>query len=64
MKLNLVQWLWVGAAALFVSSLLLDVANVWNVPAEYMLVGSILLLVTNILVMPSDKEIRKARRRR
>jgi hypothetical protein len=64
MKLNLLQWLWVGAAVLFVFGLLLDVANVWNMSPTYMLLGSSLLVVTDWLVMPSLKELGRAQRRR
>ena len=64
MKLNLLQWLWVGAAVLFVLGLLLDVANVWNMSPIYMLLGGSLLVVTDWLVMPSLKELEQAQRRR
>ncbi|WP_324808801.1 hypothetical protein SH584_04230 [Sphingomonas sp. LY29] len=64
MKLNVVQWLWVSAAVLFVLALLLDVANVWNVPPIYMLLGASLLVVTEWTVMPSLKELGNTRRRR
>lgn len=64
MKLSSVQWLWLVAVALYAASLLLDVANVLNVPVIYMLLGSTLLLISGWLVMPSMKEMRKAQRRR
>jgi hypothetical protein len=64
MKLNAVQWLWLIAAAFYIASLLLDLANVLNVPPIYMLLGSTLLLISAWWVGPSMKEIQKAHRRR
>ena len=63
MKLNVVQWLWVSAAVLFVTGLLLDVADVWNMPPIYMMMGGALLVLTDWMVMPSLKEMDGARRR-
>lgn len=64
MRLNWIQWFWMSAAVLFVASLLLDIANIWNVSPTYMLLGSTLLLVSNWWLMPSMKKIEKAQRRR
>jgi hypothetical protein len=64
MKLNAIQWAWMGAAALFVASLLLDVINIVNVPPVYMLLCSTSLLVAGWWVGPSLIELEKAQRRR
>lgn len=64
MKLNLLQWLWVSAAALFVLCLLLDIANVWNMSPTYMLLACSLLVVSDWFVMPSLRKPEKAQRRR
>ncbi len=64
MKLNTAQWLWMSAAALFMASVLLDLANVVNVPPIYWLLGSTSLTVIGWWVMPSMKELKKAQRRR
>lgn len=64
MKLNVIQWLWMSAVSLFAASLLLDLANIINVPPIYMLLVSTALLVSGWWVMPSMKEIAKAQRRR
>ena len=45
MKLNAMQWIWMAAVALFVASLLLDLAGVVNVPPIYMLLCSTSLVV-------------------
>jgi hypothetical protein len=42
--------------------LLLDLANVWNVQPIHMLMGASLLVVTERMVIPSLKEMQKARR--
>jgi hypothetical protein len=63
MKLNAIQWLWMGVTALFVMSLLLDVAGILNVPPVYILCST-LLVVIGWWVGPSIKELEQARRRR
>jgi membrane protein implicated in regulation of membrane protease activity len=64
MKLNALQWAWMSAAAIFVASLLLDLANIVNVPPIYMLLCSTLLVVVGWRVMPSIKELEQPQRRR
>jgi hypothetical protein len=63
-KLTAIQWLWMSAVACFAASLVLDLADILDVPPIYMLLGSTLLLVSGWWVMPSITEIGKARRRR
>jgi hypothetical protein len=64
MKLSVIQWVWMGAAACFVGSLLLDVADLVNVPPIYMLLCSTSLVVAGWWVGPSVKELGKAQQRR
>ncbi|HEX8513633.1 MAG TPA: hypothetical protein VF688_11080 [Allosphingosinicella sp.] len=64
MKLNRIQWLWMIAAAALMLSLILDLADVLDVPTFYILVGNMLLLVSGWWVIPSMREIDKAQRRR
>ena len=64
MKLNAIQWIWMGAVVVFAGSLLLDLAGVVNVPAIYMLLCSMSLVVAGWWVGPSIKELDKAQRRR
>jgi hypothetical protein len=64
MKLNAIQWLWMGGVAILAASLLLDLANVVNVAPLYMLLGSAFLLASGWWVMPSIKELEQPRRRR
>ena len=64
MRLNLAQWLWMSAAAMLAASMLLDLANVVEIPPIYWLLGSTSLLVIDWWVMPSMKELKKAQRRR
>jgi hypothetical protein len=46
MKLNMVQWLWMIAAAVVMASALLDLADVVNVPPIYWLLGTTSLTVS------------------
>ncbi len=64
MKVRAIQWLWLIAVVLFAVSLLLDLANILNVPPIYMLLCSTLLIVSGWWLMPSVKEMSEAHRRR
>ena len=64
MKLNTAQWLWVTAAALLMASVLLDLADILNIPPIYWLLGGTTLLVIDWWLMNPLKEIKEAQRRR
>lgn len=64
MRLNTAQWLWMSAVALVMASVLLDLANVVNLPPIYWLLSCGSLTVIGWWVMPSMKELTKAQRRR
>ena len=63
MKLNAVQWLWMTGAVLFFAAVMLDIANVMDVPPIYLLLGSTSLTAIGWWVMPSIKEIKRAQRK-
>ncbi len=64
MKLNAPQWLWLVAVFLVFATVLLDVANVANIPPIYWMLGFGLLTPIGWWVMPSMKELESADRHR
>jgi hypothetical protein len=62
-RLKPVQWAWFVAAALFFATVLLDVANVLNVPGKLLIVLPILLFLVSLVVGPSLKDLNRMNRR-
>lgn len=63
MKLSMIQWLWMMAVVVFFATVMLDLANVMNVPPIYWLLASTSLMVIGWWVGPSMQELKKAQRR-
>jgi hypothetical protein len=57
MKLNPLQWLWLVGGGVLAVILLLDVANVVEVPNALLIVLPILLLLASLIAGPSLKQL-------
>jgi hypothetical protein len=62
-KLTSLQWAWFVAAVLFFAAVLLDVANVLNVPGKLLIVVPILLFLVSLVVGPSLRDLNRMNRR-
>ncbi len=63
MKLTPLQWLWFAATAAYLGVVLLDVADVIDVPVIVLLVAPALLLLVGRKIGPPMAEITRANRR-
>ena len=63
MKLSPVQWAWVVATIVYLTTVFLDVADVLAVPNAFLMLGGLVLALISRAVGPSMTELKRLNRR-